>query len=156
MTSITNPNQAILVTSRHNKKESIITICWHMRTSFRPELFAISVGKKRFSFELIKNSKCFAVNFMPFNLEKETIYCGTHSGKNVDKFKETGLTKEECSKINCPKIKEALGYFECKVVKEITTGDHVIFVGEVLTSKLNKKGKRLFQVEDLKFTTTLD
>ena len=89
-------------------------------------------------------------------LEKEMIYCGVHSGKNVDKFKETGLTKEECSKINCPKIKEALGYFECKVVKEITTGDHVIFVGEVLFSKLNKKGKRLFQVEGLKFTTTLN
>ena len=52
MTSITNPNQVILVTSRYKSKESIITLCWHMRTSFNPELFAISIGKKRFSLAL--------------------------------------------------------------------------------------------------------
>lgn len=156
MASIAKPSQAILVTSRYKGKNNIITLAWHMKTSFYPELFAISVGKKRFSCEMIRNSKCFAANFMSYENKKEVLYCGTYSGRDVDKFKETKLSKEECDTINCCRIKEALAYFECKVVKEIETGDHIIFIGKVSKSKLKKKGKRVFYIERDKFTTTVD
>lgn len=163
MASLNHPTQVVLVTSRatanimgkEQTKDNIITIAWHMPTSIDPGLYAISVGKTRFSCELIKQSKVFVINFMPYKLKEKALFCGTHTGRHMDKFEETGLTKEESEKIECPAIKEALAYIECEVVDEFETGDHIIFVGKIINSKLKKKGKRLFQKDHYTFTTTV-
>ncbi len=159
-----NPRQTILVTSRaeiaskfspeKKIKDNIFTLSWHMPVSHEPSMYAISSGKERFSTKLIKESKVFVVNFMPLKLEKEVLFCGMHSGEHIDKFKETGLEKEEAEKIDCARIKQACGSLECKVVNEIEAGDHIIFIGEVINIKLNNKEKRIFQKEEEIFTTT--
>ena len=164
MTSINHPTQVVLVTcaahaeimGREIEKEDIVTIAWHMQTSFDPLLYAISVAKTRFSCELIKKSRVFVVNFIPYKMKQQAIFCGTHTGRHMDKFKETGLTKEEAEKVECPRIKEALAYLECEVIDEIETGDHIVFVGKVVNSVFKNKGKRLLQKSHLDFTTTVD
>jgi flavin reductase (DIM6/NTAB) family NADH-FMN oxidoreductase RutF len=92
---------------------------------------------------------------MPIELKKEVLFCGRNSGEHLDKFKETGLEKQEAEKIDCPKIKQALACLECEVVNEIEAGDHVILIGKVLNMKKNKNGKRIYQVKGDKFTTTV-
>jgi len=76
----------------------------------------------------------------------------------MDKFKESGLTKEEADNIDCVRIKEAIGYHECEVVNEVDAGDHTIFIGKVVNSELKKETKRLFQgsssAKGYGFTTT--
>ena len=72
----------------------------------------------------------------------------------MDKFKETGLEKEETDRIDCCRIKKALAYLECHVVNEIEAGDHVIIIGKVLNIGKNKEGKRVYQVKGDTFTTT--
>lgn len=156
ITTLTNPRQTVLVTCRHKGKDNIITLDWHTPLSFYPMMYAISVGKTRYSLGLIRSSKVFVVNFMSHEHEKEVLFCGRHSGKNYDKFVETGLTREEAAKIDCPRIKEALGFLECKVVNEVEAGDHILFIAEVVSSDLNKEGKRLFHIWGDKFTTTKD
>jgi len=160
--SIYNPRQVALVTSRAEVnligksvlKDNIITVAWHMPVSFEPMLYAVSIGKTRFSCRLIKESKAFAVNFMPFELQKNALFCGTNSGEHIDKFEKSGLEKEECSSIDCPRIKDALAHIECEVINEIDAGDHIIFLAKVLKSEEKKEGKRLFQDEGRRFTTT--
>ncbi len=164
MFSIINPRQTVLVTSRGDvniagktmEKESIITLDWHTPLSFKPMLYAIVVGKSRFSYKLISKSKVFAINFMSIKNKKEVIFCGTNSGEFTDKLKESGLKKEEAEKIDCPIIKEALAVIECEVVDEIETGDHVIFVGKILGKRLKEEGKRIFHKDNYEFTTTKD
>jgi len=163
MSEITNPRQVILVTSRaitdilgkETTKDDIITLTWHMPCSHNPDLYAICIGKKRFSYKLIKKSNVFAINFISHSLEEKALFCGTHSGEHVDKFKQTGLNKEECDSIDCSRLKEATAYIECEVINEVETGDHVIFIGKVLNSTVKNDDKRLFQVLGNKFTTTL-
>jgi len=153
MPSINNPRQVILVSSRSHtdimgkqeQKEDIITLAWHMPTSFQPELYSISIGKTRFSHKLISDSKVFVINFIPYELEKQALFCGTHSGSHMDKFKESGLTKEESQSIDCPRIKEAIAYHECEVINQIDTGDHTIFIGKVVNSESKADKKRLLQ-----------
>ncbi len=154
ITTLTNPLQTILLTSRSGKKDNVMTADWHIPLSFEPMMYAVSIGKGRYSMRLIKKSKVFVINFMPKESEKKVLFCGVHSGKNTDKFKEAGLIKEEARTINCPVIKQALGHLECKVVKEVAVGDHVLFVGRITKAELKKKGKRLFHLFDDKFTTT--
>jgi flavin reductase (DIM6/NTAB) family NADH-FMN oxidoreductase RutF len=153
MSEITSPRQVVLVTSRADMemmgkevlKEDIITIAWHMPVSFNPLMYAISVGKTRYSKKLIQRSGCFVVNFIGPELEDEMLYCGSNSGEHTDKFKETKLTKEDSEKIDCPRIKQASAYMECEVVDMIDAGDHVIFVADVVHKELKKAGKRLMQ-----------
>lgn len=156
ITTITNPRQTILLTCRAEGKDNVMTLDWHTPLSFTPVMYAVSIGKTRFSLNLVQKSKVFVINFMSKDFEKEILFCGKHSGKNIDKFKETGLGKEEAETIDCPRIKKALGYLECEVEKEIEAGDHILFVARVTKARLNKKGKRLFHIFADKFTTIID
>lgn len=161
---IYNPRQTVLITSRgtaknrFNSKEeikdNIITLDWHMPTSFEPFLYAISIGRTRFSYNIIKNSGIFVVNFMPYELEKEVLFCGRNSGEHIDKLKESGLTKQESEKVDCFRIKEASAYIECEVINEIEAGDHIIFIGKAINSYEKDEKKRLFHIEGDNFTTT--
>jgi len=161
MSKLTDPRQVILVTSREEMeilgkkevKDNIITVAWHMPVSFEPFLYAISVGKTRFSCKIIQKSKAFVVNFVPFELKEQALKCGMISGEHKDKFKETKLGKEEAKSVDCLRIKEALAYIECEAVNEVDAGDHIIFIGKVLNSGVKKEGKRLMQM-DKDFTTT--
>jgi len=155
ITTLSNPRQTILVTCRFKEKDNIITLDWHTPLSFNPMMYAISVGKTRYSLELIRNSGVFVVNFISKDFEKEIWYCGSHSGRNLDKFAKTRFEKEEAKTIDCPRIKQALGFLECKIFKEIEVGDHILFLAEVLHSELKEKGKRLFHLWGDQFTTTL-
>ena len=156
MPDIDGPRQVILVTCREGGKDNIITIAWHMPTSFIPRLYTISVGKTRFSHDMIKNSQVFCVNFMAADQRKGMEACGSMSGRNADKFESSGLKKESCRKIDCPRIKEALGHLECQVVDAFETGDHTIFIGKVLDSETKGSGKRLYHITGSKYTTSSD
>lgn len=167
MINLANPRQTVLVTCREyitkrfsgtdEEKDNIIAIDWHSPLSFKPMMYGISVSKDRFSYKLIHESKVFVVNFMSKNNEKEVLFCGRNTGEHMDKFKESGLTAEDAESVECYRIKEALAYIECKVIKEVETGDHVIIIGEVSNHSGNSNLKdRLFHVAKDKFTTTID
>jgi len=162
MPKVYGPRQTILVTSRGEinlmgkKKEidDIITLDWHMPTSFEPFLYAISIAKSRTSYQLIRQSRCFVVNFVPYDLKKEALFCGRHSGMHVDKFKDTGLRKVDAKHIECPVIEQSCGHLECHLEAEYETGDHVIFIGRVSNSEMRSEIKRLYHIGEDEFTTT--
>ncbi|HLC96626.1 MAG TPA: flavin reductase family protein [Candidatus Nanoarchaeia archaeon] len=161
MSNLYNPRQVVLVTSRaevrilgkETEKDDIITVTWHTPVSKEPELYAISIGNTRFSKKLIDKSKCFAVNFIPFDLKEAAVVCGTKTGEHLDKFREANLTMEEADSIDCGRLKEAVGYIECEVINEINAGDHTIYIGKIVSSSLKKDKERLLQ-GGADFTTT--
>ena len=161
---IINPRQTVLVSCRAEttllgrelEKHNLIAVDWHLPLSFEPMMYGFAVTKKRFSYELVHTSGVFCINFMPSSLEKDVLFCGRNTGKHIDKFKETGLSIEECEKIDCCRVKEAAAFLECEVVEEVETGDHVFFVGKVVNSSLKKEAKRVFHIIDDEFTTTAD
>ncbi len=161
MSELTGYKQTVLISCRGEAnilgkeeiKDNIITIDWHMQTSFTPFLYTISIGTTRFSHDIIDKSKVFCVNYIPFSLKDKVLFCGKNTGSTMDKFKEAGLTKEECDKIDCSKIKEAVGYLECQVVDQIETGDHTIFIGKVLNEKLKSNEGRTYHKEGSEFNT---
>ena len=164
ITEVAHTRQVILVTTRAEVvaalstqpeiTENVFASSWHTPLSFDPPLYAIAVNKKGHSLKILQKSRAFVVNFMPYALKDKVLYCGRNSGEHIDKFKEAGLEKVEADKVDCPRLKDALGYLECTVVNEIEAGDHIIFIGEVLTMQLVKEGNRIFQVIGDIFTTT--
>lgn len=157
-----NPKQAVLVTTRADveilgkevHKDNIFALTWHTPLSFAPKLFGIIVGRERFSHEMIKKSKSFCVNFISIDNEEDLLFCGRNSGRTVDKFEKTALERDECEAIDCPRIKNSLGYLECELIDEKKIGDHTLFIGKVLKNDFHP-GKRIFYKGLDKFTTTM-
>lgn len=124
--------------------DNIITVTLVHIFSFSPLLIGIGIKPERHSYSLIKESKEFVVNIPTKNQLDATIFCGTKSGRDFDKFKEANLTKETSMKVKSAGIKECPINIECKVVQEFVSGDRTWFVGEVVNAKISED----FNVED--------
>jgi len=111
---------------------NIITLAWSMPTSHNPPMVAISIAPKRYSHHLIKMTKEFIVNIPRFEQAKEALFCGRKSGRYVKKFEEAGLTPEPARIVRPPIIKECVAHLECRLVGTMETGDHTVFIGEVV------------------------
>ena len=159
---IAKPLQTVIVTCRGeaevlgipSHKDNAITLDWHMPVSVDPPLYAISVGKTRFSHDIIAKSGVYCVNFMSLEDKAKVIYCGTHSGQTVDKFKETGMKRADSRVIDCPRLKDAMAYLECEVINQVDAGDHTIFIGQIKHSRKITQGKRILHLGKLEFSTT--
>ena len=68
-------------------------------------------------YELLEDTGEFTVNIpMSEPAGKILGYCGTNSGRDVDKVKKLNLTLEEGRKIKSPGIKELPLTLECKII----------------------------------------
>ena len=129
----TFPMHAVLVTCNdENKKTNIITISWQCPISKNPPLYGISVAPTRYSHDLIKKSKEFVINFLPFDFVEKVNFCGTRSGRNIQKIEQSNLTLIPSKEISTPSIQESYSILECKLKESIPLGDHTFFVGEVV------------------------
>ena len=134
-----HPRHTVLVTCKSKAgKANIITLAWSMPTSFRPPMLAISVAPRRFSHRLISETGEFVVNVPTMDIVRETLFCGRVSGRKRDKFREAPLTPLRARKVLPPIIKECVAHLECKVVEKVKTGDHTLFVGEVVSAYVAK------------------
>ncbi|MGB9134984.1 MAG: flavin reductase family protein [Candidatus Bathyarchaeia archaeon] len=125
----------VLVTCCNSSgKANIITLAWAMPTSIDPPLLAISVKPSRYSHKIIKETKEFAVNIPTMKIVKETLFCGRRSGRDCDKFKETRLTPTPAKIVKTPIIRECVAHLECKLRRAFTTGDHTVFIREVVAA----------------------
>ncbi len=122
---------------------NIIALGWKMRTSFDPPIMAISVGKTRYSHDLILKEKEFVLAFPSADQAEDVLFCGTHSGRTDDKFARTGFTSGKSSMVNAPLIKECPVNLECRLTGTLETGDHTVFAGEVLASWRSETENRL-------------
>jgi flavin reductase (DIM6/NTAB) family NADH-FMN oxidoreductase RutF len=114
--------------------DNIITLAMVHIFSFNPPLVGIGVAPSRYSYELLKRHREFAVNIPTRHLLGVVSFCGEESGRTCDKFKETGLTADPATRVGAPLISQCPVSLECRLVQEIETGDHTWFIGEVLAA----------------------
>ena len=133
------PIPAVLVTSGDMDKSNILTVAWTGIINTNPATVYISVRPERYSYNLIKKNKEFAINLTTENLAYATDWCGVRTGAKYDKFKEMKLTKEKAKFIKAPLIKESPVSIECKVIDEKDFGSHTMFTAEVLSIDADEK-----------------
>ena len=120
------------------KKPNIITIAWSTTLSANPPLVGILVSPRRYSHELISSAREFVVNIPTVEILDKAIKCGRVSGRMHDKFSEFGLTAKPAKIVQAPIIEECVAHLECKLVDQLTTGDHTLFIGEVVAACANE------------------
>jgi flavin reductase (DIM6/NTAB) family NADH-FMN oxidoreductase RutF len=69
---------------------------------------------------------------------READYFGTISGRDADKFSETGLTSVKSDLVDAPYVKEFPLVLECKLLHTIEIGLHNEFIGEIKDVKVDE------------------
>lgn len=133
-----SPVPSVMVTCGNMEESNIITIAWTGVVNSEPPYVYISVRKSRYSHDIIENSGEFVINFGTEDTCKAMDYCGVKSGRDVDKFKETGLHKMKPDIVACPLIAESPVNMECKVIEKYEYPSHDMFVGEIVTIHVNE------------------
>ena len=118
-------------------KPNLITIAWAGSVCSDPPMLSISVRPERYSHAIIQATREFVVNIPSPRQAKVVDWCGTVSGRNVDKFADTGLTPAKALKVRCPIITECLLNIECRVQKSLKLGSHTMFVAEVVAVQVS-------------------
>ena len=113
-------------------KDNIITVAWAGTICTNPPMVSISIRPERYSYHMIRETGEFVINLTTEELAFATDYCGVKSGRDVDKFKETKLTREKADKVRAPMIGEAPVNIECRVCKVEELGSHYMFLAEVV------------------------
>jgi flavin reductase (DIM6/NTAB) family NADH-FMN oxidoreductase RutF len=131
------PLPTVLVVTGTFEKANIVTIAWISLMSSKPPTLGISVGTKGFSGEQIKMNKNFSVNLATIDIMTETDFCGITSGKEINKFERTGLTKISSSIIESPIIKECPLNLECRLVEANIAGTTNHFIGEIVETHID-------------------
>ena len=127
------PLPAVMVSVTDGKgQDDIITVAWTGTICTNPPMVYISVRPSRFSHHMLMETGEFVINLTTEKLTRATDYCGVRSGRDVDKFKETGLTREKAEFVKAPMIKESPVSIECRVTEVKKLGSHDMFLAEVL------------------------
>jgi flavin reductase (DIM6/NTAB) family NADH-FMN oxidoreductase RutF len=128
---------SLIITLDKRERPNIMGLSWWTFTSWDPLMIAISVGHERYSHECLENHKEFVLCFPSEGQERDAWLCGTKSGKDVDKFKETGFKAVQSKAVKPPTIDDVTVAYECKVVDHKETGDHTVYIAEVMAIRGN-------------------
>ena len=88
---------------------------------------------------MIKETGEFVINLTTKNLVKAVDFCGVRSGRDLDKFQQMNLTKEEAKVVNAPMIAESPVNIECRVRKSEELGSHTMFIADVVGVTVDDK-----------------
>lgn len=143
----------ILLTSLDSAgKPNVMAIGWgSLGNIWGKPMFVVLVRPSRYTYECIESTGDFTVNVPTKAMQDIVNFCGSVSGRDVNKFKERKLTALKGRKVKSPIIKECIINYECKVVhkndvipeelaNDITVGCypsgdfHRVYFGEILTA----------------------
>lgn len=128
------PNPVAMISCGSMENSNIATIAWTGIINSEPMLVYVSIRPSRFSHEIITKTKEFVINLPNEKLVKQADFCGTKSGRDVNKFEVCGLTKRQSNKIAVPYIEECPINLECKVIDIQKFGSHDMFLAEVVST----------------------
>lgn len=128
-----SPYPYVLVTSiDKDGRPNAMGVAWWSFTSLAPPLIMVSIGKERYTLDCIRNTGDFTVSFPSEEIAGGAWMCGKKSGRGIDKLKEAKLSTVASGKVTSPIIEGSTVAFECKVISEVESGDHIVFFAEIV------------------------
>ncbi|MFK7602446.1 flavin reductase family protein [Deinococcus sp. SM5_A1] len=119
-------------TSEHGRVRNVMAAGWHTALSAQPPMYGVLIGRERATHGLVAGSGTFGINFLPASHSKPIQGTGVlslHDLPQKDKLTRLGLQ----TLLDAPlALADAYLYYRCRVVQTVPTGDHDLFVGEVL------------------------
>ncbi len=118
-------------------RPNLMTAAWGGVACSRPPCVAVSLRPATASHGNIMSRKAFTISLPDEAHVAEADYMGLVSGRDHDKFADTGLTALRSELVDAPYVDELPLVLECKVVAIHELGLHTQFLGEVMDAKVD-------------------
>lgn len=146
------PIPAVIVTCGNNPQNwNMLTIAWTGTICSDPPMCFISVRPERYSYPLLVGNMEFTINLTTKEMAFATDWVGVRSGREYDKWKETGLIPIPGEKVASPTIEQSPLSIECRIKEIMKLGTHDMFIADVINVRVdtqfldNETGK--FEIE---------
>ena len=133
------PMPLVLIGANINGKPNFETLAYVGIVESKPPLISISSYETHYTNIGIKENGTFSVNTPSEKIIEGTDYCGTFSGKEVDKSEIFDVFYGDLK--TAPMIDQSPLNLECKVIKSFKTSElvkiergHEIFIGKVVNA----------------------
>lgn len=131
--TVVYPAPAAIVTCGNSPEEwNMLTIAWTGTICTNPAMLYISVRPERYSYPLIIKNMEFTLNLTTESMARATDWVGVRSGRDYNKWKETGLTPLPGEMVASPTIEESPLSIECRVKEVMHLGSHDMIIADVL------------------------
>lgn len=141
---------ALIVCQDISGKVNITPIGWFTLCNSKPRCFAICLYNKHYSHKAILETSEYVLCLPSYSQKEDVLYCGSVHGWDTDKLKNCKFKTISSQKVKPPIIKDSIACFECKVIKTCDTGDHTIFIGEIVASYISDKKDKTYNLGERK------
>ena len=121
----------------HDKPNGM-AVAWGGVCCSEPPCVTVSLRKATHSYGSIMTRKAYTVNVLSEDRIEVADYFGIASGRDHDKFADTGLTAVKSDLVDAPYIAEAPLVLECRLKQTVELGLHTQFIGEIVDVKVEK------------------
>ena len=127
------PAPAAIVTCGDSPENwNALTVAWTGTICTNPAMLYISVRPERHSYPIIRKNMEFTLNLTTADMARATDWIGVRSGRDHDKWEQTGLTPLPGETVKSPTIEQSPLAIECRVKEIMSLGSHDMFISEVL------------------------
>jgi len=137
--TIVHPTPVFVVGTYDSDGEpNVMTAAWGGICCSVPPCLSVSLRQATYTYHNILKHKAFTVSIPSEEYVKEADFFGIVSGRDVDKFKTSGLTPMKSEVVDAPFVDEFPFVLECKLLRNIDLGLHTQFIGEILDIKVEE------------------
>lgn len=130
--TILHPHPVLLIGSYDAEgAANMATASWTGICCSKPPCMAVSLRQATKTSHNIMQARAFTAAIPTVDQVRIADFCGVVSGRDVDKFAETGLTLVRSELVNAPYAAEMRVVLECDVVHTFDLGLHTQFVGQI-------------------------
>ena len=126
------PGPVVLLTTAHQGRANVMAMSWHMMMEFVPPLVACIVSGRGHSFAALRATGECVIAIPAAGRVETVVRIGNSSGRDLDKFKEFGLTPVAAQEVAAPLIAECFANLECRVVDQCLVERYNAFILEVV------------------------
>jgi flavin reductase (DIM6/NTAB) family NADH-FMN oxidoreductase RutF len=125
------PYGVYVLTTKVGDRMNGAGVSWVTQASFQPPRLAVGLRVNSHIHDQVKASGFFALNIVGQGQEKEA----TAFFRRVEVEGDTiGGVAFEPGKTGAPLLKDFPAYLECRVVDAMRSGDHTLFLGEIVAA----------------------
>ena len=128
-----------ILSSLHEGEYCVSTVTWVSQASFEPPMISVCIKRDSASYEIVKKRGEFILHLLG---ETQKELASTFFKPTI--FENEKLNEQEfILENNLPLLKDIPAYIQCKVVEILESGDHPLFLAEVVDAKINNDSNPL-------------
>ncbi len=137
------PSGVFILTARHENEETGMLTSWVQQAGFDPPMISVAIRIGRYIAQWLTNEAPFVLNV----IRSDQINLLKHFGKGFEPDQNAfdGVQFERDPR-GVPVLADSLGHLECEVTTFADSGDHHIFLAQVVGGRFSGDGQPLVHI----------